>query len=97
MKIYISGKVTGLPKGRVEKKFKDAERYLKIEGYVTVNPTVMDQNEGLDYEDYMHVGFAMVDICDAIYMLPDWKDSKGAQRELEYAKSLGKTIIYAES
>lgn len=94
MKIYISGKITGLPPRRVKKKFKDAADYLRAEGYIPVNPAVMDGNPGLDYEDYMYVSFAMIDICDAIYMLHDWKDSPGAIREREYAIKAGKEVVY---
>ena len=93
-KIYISGKVTGLPKGRVKKKFKDAEEWLRLEGFIPVNPTVMEDNPGLDYEDYMHVCLAMLDVCDAIYMLPDWGDSPGARRELKHAELEGKEIMW---
>lgn len=88
MKVYISGKMTGLPQGRVEKKFKDAEEWLRIEGYTPVNPSVMYGNPGLEYEDYMKIALAMLDVCDAIYMLSDWRDSKGAMREFEYAKKI---------
>ena len=94
MKVYISGKITGLPQRRVEKKFKDAEEWLTIEGYIPVNPAVMEQNPGLEYEDYMHIAIAMLDVCDAIYMLKDWMDSHGACRELRYAIVTGKKIMW---
>lgn len=33
-------------------------------------------------------------LCDAIYMLSDWKDSPGATAEYYYAKACGKEIIF---
>lgn len=33
----------------------------------------------------MRVCFAAIDICDAIYMLSNWADSKGAAAERAYA------------
>lgn len=32
--------------------------------------------------------------CDAIFMLKNWEQSKGATRELEIAKQLNKDILY---
>lgn len=95
MKVYISGKITGLPQGRVEKKFKDAEEWLRAEGYTPVNPTRL-QIPDLEYEDYMKIDFAMLGICDAIYMLSDWKDSLGAIREFARAKDIGLHVMFEE-
>ena len=33
-------------------------------------------------------------LCDAIYMLKDWRDSPGATAEYYYAKACGKEIIF---
>lgn len=40
----------------------------------------------------------ILDICDEFHVLclDGWEESKGIQTELEYAKSLGKKIIYHE-
>lgn len=35
-------------------------------------------------------------LCEAIYMLKDWKDSPGATAEHAYAKACGKIIFYEE-
>ena len=35
-------------------------------------------------------------LCDAIYMLMDWRDSPGATAEYYYAKACGKEIIMEE-
>lgn len=36
-------------------------------------------------------------LCDAIYMLKDWKDSPGATAEYYYAKACGKEIIFEKN
>jgi hypothetical protein len=47
-------------------------------------------------------GFALLyamhalEVCDAIYMLRDWKDSPGATAEHAFATATGKRILYEE-
>lgn len=36
----------------------------------------------------------MIDQCDAIYVLLNYENSKGTKKEIEYAKSTGKRVIY---
>jgi hypothetical protein len=46
------------------------------------------------YEQFLHIDYALIDCCDCIYMLKEWKDSNGARLELNYAKCKGKEILY---
>ena len=46
----------------------------------------------MEYEDYMHIDFAMIDVADMVYFLNDWQDSPGAIREHEYAAKHDKPI-----
>lgn len=95
MKIYISGKITGDENWK--EKFNNAEKVLieKFKDCVIFNPILTAKYENkISWEDFLIVDFAFIDISDAIYMLSDWKDSKGANREFEYAKSKGKKIIF---
>jgi hypothetical protein len=87
---YIAGKITGDP--QYGEKFARAEKYLRILGYSVINPCCLP--EGLGYEDYMLICFAMVEVADLIFMLPDWKDSKGAARELERHLKNGKAARF---
>jgi hypothetical protein len=89
-KIYIAGKITGL--ANPKELFDIAEIKLKKLGYICMNPSVL--KSGFDWRDYMHICFAMVDICDTVYMLNNWKDSLGATLEHDHAKETGKKIIY---
>ena len=97
MKVYVSGKITGLTPATFMKNFHRAEMCLIRDGHTVMNPTVLSMNPGFSHGDYMHVCYAMVDVCDAVYMLRDWRDSKGAKLELEYARKLGKEILFEES
>lgn len=89
MKIYIAGPITR--KKHYELDFKHAEAKLKLMGYTVMNPCCLPL--GFDYADYMTICFAMIDICDAIYLLDDWRKSAGACKEYEYAMQKNKYIF----
>lgn len=90
MKYYIAGKITNNPNYRQQ--FAEAEKQLLQEGHHVMNPAALPY--GFDYEDYMTVCFAMIDVCEALYMLDGWTDSPGANREHERARATGKRIDY---
>lgn len=50
--------------------------------------------EALTVEDYYEYSMAWLDASDAILMLPNWKDSKGAIAELRRAEQLCIPIFY---
>ena len=90
--IYISGKITG--DENYIKKFAEAERILTEKGFKVINPCKIGECEFFSYEQFLHIDFALIDCCDALFMLPDWRNSKGAIREWHYAQAKGKTIIF---
>lgn len=93
MKVYIAGKITGLPPTVFKRRFGVAERVLAEQGFKPLNPVhIVPQN--LDYEDQMAICMRLVEIADVVYMLENWLESNGAKREHAYAMSLGKRIIY---
>lgn len=57
-----------------------------------MSPAVLPPN-GFPYESYLKISCAMLDACDAVYFLPDWRDSEGAIREFGRAVAKGKEII----
>ncbi|MDR3266236.1 MAG: DUF4406 domain-containing protein [Tannerella sp.] len=93
-KIYISGKISGLPIDEVEAKFEEAEAKLKAEGYEVVCPLKNEINEDVRWETYMKMDIIMLMGCDAIYMLSDWENSRGASLEKQIAECTGKDVIY---
>ena len=68
--------------------------YITGKGYNVINPCKISEYEFLSYEQYLHIDFALIDCADALFMLPDWKNSKGAIREWHYAQAKVKTIIF---
>lgn len=91
-KAYIAGKITNDPQYR--EKFAKAVKYLTGIGYAVMSPATME--DGFDYEDYMHVCFAMMWVCRAgtAFFLPDWESSPGAIREHENARKTGMEVEY---
>lgn len=86
MKAYIAGKITGNENFKQE--FADAEEMLIKQGYAVMNPSVL--NKGFEQMEYLHVCMAMIDVCDIVFFLPSWTESKGANFEMGYCK--GKNI-----
>ena len=95
MKVFISGKISGLPKKEYESNFFEAEYFLKIRGYEVVNPLEICKDIHIDdYSKQLGRCIWKLISCDAIYMLSNWKDSKGAMIENYTAITLGKEIMF---
>ena len=88
MKIYVAGKITGLD--NYKEVFEEAGRMLEEEGHTVMLPSILP--EGFEYEEYMKICFAMIDVCDSVYMLSNWDESPGAVREQSYAINSGKSV-----
>lgn len=89
-KCFISGMVSN--DRHYKAKFRRAEKLLSKRGYVVINPTVLPL--GMFYDDYIHICYGMIDVCDVFVRLPDANDSIGAMKELAYVMS--KTDRYRE-
>lgn len=92
MKIYVAGKITDFPD--FKEKFEAAEDRLTCQEHVVLNPAKLPH--GFTQEEYMHMCFAMIDVCDAVYFLNNWQDSIGAMQEYAYAVKNGKQLLYEE-
>ena len=99
MKIYISGKITGLPKKEYTRKFHEAGAELTTAFNVAIvqiiNPLDIDpKTPNPTWIDFMAEDIRELLQCDGIYMLDNWQDSKGARIEHAIAKEMGITIKY---
>ena len=91
MKIYISGAMASRP-DKYKEEFAKAEKDLTEKGYTALNPAHLPK--GLPTNRYMPICMAMVDACDAIYMMKGWEKSKGACLEKAYAEYQDKIVLY---
>lgn len=88
--VYIAGKITGDPDYR--EKFDAARKALEALGFMVMSPAVLPW--GFPYEAYGPIDAAMLDACEYICFLPDWKDSRGAMYEFGRAVAGNKRILF---
>lgn len=91
MKVYISGKISGMPLDEAKKKFQESSYALLLEGHDPVNPIGTGEKT---WKEYLLEDIAILFDCDAIYMQKDWGQSKGARIEYAVAKELGLLIMH---
>lgn len=107
MKVYISGPITG--KGDAAKEtFAQAERELRDAGLEPVNPHAQDTVSNSEYESWspekreafyhqaLERDIRLLLDCDAVALLPGWRDSRGAFAEHHVACVTGKRISNVE-
>jgi len=88
---FISGPISAHKEnGYNRESFCKASWLLRFAGHVVLNPASLPL--GLKYWHYMLICFAMIFVCDAVYMLAGWQQSKGARMEYKWAKLLRKKV-----
>ena len=95
MRVYVSGKITGCGRHVTVAKFNVSKQWLESIGHEVMVPTCLPVLE-INKDQYLHICYAMIDVCDCIYMLNDWHQSQGARKELQYAADQGKKIMYQD-
>ena len=81
IKAYISGPITG--QDDYFENFAKAETKMSRLGFAAINPAAIGaaMPSTTTHAEYMHVNFALIDLCDRLYMLPAGRCPK---RALEY-------------
>lgn len=97
-KIYISGKITGLDIKVAEALFEDMENKLSAAGHIPINPCkVLPYHPDHTWKTYMIEDIKALFECDAILMMENFSDSKGARMERAIAEHLGLPIYYQKN
>ena len=94
MKIYISGPVPA-NRGFYKHPYMLAEARLRLLGHNPFNPSWMNLDDCWSNNERLSVGLAALALCDGIFMLEGWEDSKSAQVEYDYAVKNDKKIFFA--
>ena len=78
MKIYVSGKITGLPIEEAKQRFANSQALLESIGFEVVNPLEFGLcDEKASWESHMVKDIELLFGCDAIYMMDNWTGSTG--------------------
>ena len=90
-KVFISGKVSGLPYVYAQKRFNRAASLFQ--GCEVHNPVKLCKPYW-SWPRCMAVCLWHLMRCDTVVFMDNWQDSKGARIEHRVAKLLGKTVVY---
>lgn len=93
MKVYISGKISGKTPAQAEADFGYYEQMVRDFGHEPINPMKNGLPFDAPWEDHMQQDLRLLKGCQAIYMMPDWVTSCGAQIELQRAFSADILIL----
>lgn len=96
LRVYIAGKITGLPEAVYKQKFNQVEAQLVRTGHIALNPLNL-VHQDLSYDEQLKSCFNLIEISDVVYMMDNWKKSNGARKEHAYANTLDKKIVYQEA
>lgn len=91
--IYVAGKYSGKDRNEIEQNILLARKYA-VEiwrcGHVALCPHLntahFDDDIAFPQEEYYRRDLKLLERCDAIFMLPNWQESRGARLELEFAR-----------
>lgn len=87
MRVYISGPMTGEPDLNFPA-FNEVANDLRDKGCEVENPAEKGIVDGWEWEDYLRYDLKRLVECDAIWTLPGWHRSPGAQLEVQVATAL---------
>ena len=92
MIVYIAGKVSGM-ENEAKLAFKIAEKELNLQGNDVINPMELEHDHDKTWQSYMRECISAMMKADALYLLPNWRESKGARIEVQLAHNLGIKIL----
>lgn len=104
MKLYLAGPMTGKPYYNFPA-FDEAAGVLRALGHTVVSPADMDRAHGYDALQGGEPPFTLREClgwdlpelltCDAVVVLPEWEQSRGAKMEVTLARTVGLSILQA--
>jgi len=100
-KIYIAGRLNGTAVEYLKNihsmlLFAEAVRQCGYAVFVPCLDFLMGIIMGnYEYNDYFSNSQPFLEICDAIFVCPNWKTSEGTKKEIERAEQLGIPVYYS--
>jgi hypothetical protein len=93
-KIYISGRISGLPFTEVKQKFQEGQEFLEDLGFEVINPINNGLTESHTWEQHMVRDVELLLPCNSIYMFDGWQYSVGACIEYDISMRTGKDVWF---
>lgn len=100
--IYIAGPYSAATPEAIEANVAIARQAgiaVMQRGHVVLCPHTMtygwDQETGLTYEHFIRADLVLLERCDAILMVGDWRSSPGAIGELQFAREHDLAVYFA--
>lgn len=93
MKVFISGRISGIKYKTAKTNFRKAEKYWQAKGCDVINPLRICETSW----SWLHCAIVCLwnlVQCDIVYFIPNYKHSKGAKIEHFFAQVFKKVIIY---
>jgi hypothetical protein len=94
MKCYISGQITNLSEEKYLHYFAIGMEEVRAMNMHPVNPCHLPHEHDKTWQSYMKHDIIEMLQCDAVYMLNNWQNSRGAKIEWQIANGLGMQIFY---
>lgn len=89
--VYLAGPVTGRPR-RNEAAFAQAQHLAERAGFVTCNPLFIVPPSASWLGAMLRCLWHLT-LCDAVHLLPEWEQSRGARLERAWAQILGLPVV----
>lgn len=99
MIIYVAGKYTAETPELIQTNVNYAKSYAieiakRFNNIAVIVPHLLYQDDwNLGYERYLEMDLQILDRCDACFLLPNYKNSKGALIEVEHCKKQGIPLV----
>jgi hypothetical protein len=90
-RIYVAGPMTGFP-GLNFPAFHAAAAEWRAKGWHVENPAEINADPTAGWHECMRADIARLVTCNAIYLLPGWKLSRGARIEAHIARELDMAV-----
>lgn len=96
MKLYLAGPMTGIEDLNFPK-FHALTASLRELGFDIVNPAEVNAGTKAEWRDCMKADIREMMTCDGVAAMRGWSNSRGASIEVNLARSLGMTVLDAET
>lgn len=91
--IYIAGKISGEPIAQCTIKFGTIQKEIERAGHKAVNPLEVVIDPTTTWNQAMRKDIKALMDCDAIFLLADYKNSRGAMLEAQIAQALDMPVF----